>query len=95
MGYAAVRATNPGVRKQEAEEFFCFGQAPKPVQLPADPRSLTPVLCFFNSSLVMRALAFYNPSNTALKTVVSFIRHLGAQSPEKKGWTNHERVLEH
>jgi hypothetical protein len=33
----------------------------------------------------MRTLAFYNPSNTALKTVVSFIRHLGAQSPDKKG----------
>jgi hypothetical protein len=41
--------------------------------------------CFFTTSLVTGTLAFYNPSNTALKTVVSFIRHLGAQSPDKKG----------
>jgi hypothetical protein len=45
------------------------------------PYSLIPA--FFTSPLVTGGIAFYNPSNTALKTVVSYTRYSGAR-PSKR-----------
>jgi hypothetical protein len=74
-----------GTEDRRQTAFFALDRLHLLVDKPAVPCFQPPVPCFFTSSLVMRTLAFYNPSNTALKTVVSFIRHLGAQSPDKKG----------
>jgi len=51
-------------------------------------RALRPILkegkyFSFTTELVTRRGAFYNPSNTAMETVVSFTRRPGMQSPEK------------
>src|SRR5271166_2053644 len=48
--------------------------------LPALRRRLR---CWSTTLLVTKGGAFYNPSNTALETVVWFIRNHGAQPPNK------------
>ena len=63
----------PGIRNEDSNR----GGEGSPSDLPRELfRSRTTLL-------VMRGEAFYNPSNTALEAVVSFIRHPGAQPPKR------------
>ncbi len=57
---------------------------------PARSRNFRWQLC-----LSPAAVAFYNPSNTALEAVVSLIRHPGAQPTLKNGCTFRQRVREY
>jgi hypothetical protein len=76
---------NRGTGKGKQKRYFAFDKLQMLQKKPAHHCSFNAISYFFTTSLVMRAGAFYNPSNTALKTVVSFNGHHGAQSPEKAG----------
>jgi hypothetical protein len=49
---------------------------------------VTGVFDRFRTLLVTEGTGFYNPSNTALEAVVSFIRAPGAQASSKTGATS-------
>jgi hypothetical protein len=76
---------NRGRVKWMLKRFFALDKLQILSRMLAVWRFLFPVPCFFTTSLVTNSGAFYNPSNTTLKTVVSFTRYHGAQPPGKTG----------